>query len=309
MRSLFRNIKIFVLMILLNVLIVAAASVLVLAVFQYLGISPEEYPLTLYLVFYSIIGMGGAFFSLAISRFIAKKIFKIKLIQRPFASEQEGKLYQLVEILSKRVHLSRAPELGVFESPEINAFATGPSRNRSLVAVSSALLQNMDEEEIEGVVAHEMAHIANGDMVTMTILQGIVNTMVLFLARIVTELVLSSMRRRSFWIEISVYLAFQMVLNILGSILIINVFSRFREYKADMGAAKLVGKEKIIKALQKLQQLSPQMQFDKSTVKYNAFKIMTPPRDSLFRRLLSTHPPLQSRIKRIQKALVIPSHF
>ena len=136
------------------------------------------------LIFCLIWGMGGAFISLALSRKMAKWSMKIKIVHPRSSNPQEEKLYNTVKQLAQKAKLKAIPEVGIFPSPQLNAFATGPTQKRSLVAVSSGLLQHMDDDELEGVLAHEIAHIANGDMVTMTLLQGVINAFVMFLARV-----------------------------------------------------------------------------------------------------------------------------
>ncbi len=290
-------------------LITATAAAIAYAVFSYFGISFNDYPLVFYAVFYSLIGMGGSFLSLYLSIFLVKRAFKIHLIDtslgaRSKLNETEKKLYQMVFALSKKAGLPKTPQMGIYESAEVNAFATGSSKKKSLVVVSSGLLNTMNDEQLEGVLAHEIAHVANGDMVTMALVMGMVNTMVLLLARICTEMVLSRMNRRSFFVELSLYLFFQTVLNLLGSILVVNVFSRAREYRADKGGAKLAGKNKMIQALQCLQSITQPPQSLKGTAQYNTFKISSHRKTSLMMRLLSTHPPLKARIKRLERMRV-----
>ena len=293
-------------MVALNILIVTGAMIVVNIVFAYLGISIHDYPITFYLVFYSVIGFGGAFLSLQFSVYFAKKFHGVRLIDPASASSAERKLMNQIQILSRKAGLPKTPEIGVYESPEVNAFATGPSKKKSLVAFSTGLLNAMDEEEVEGVLAHEISHIANGDMVTMTLVMGLVNTMVLVLARICTMVVTSQMKRRSFFLEYMIFMAFQVVFNILGSVLIVNVFSKIREYKADKGGAKLAGKSKMIKALKKLQSIHTPL-LKNQNANYNTLKISHPSRKepSMLQYLFSTHPPLSSRIHRLERLSMI----
>ncbi len=291
--------RIFILII-LNILIVTTAMIVVSIVFSYLGISINDYPVLFYAVFYSVIGMGGSFLSLYLSIFFAKKAFGVRIFQPPLSGEEQ-KVYEMVSNLSQKAGLPKVPQVGIYNSPEVNAFATGPSKRKSLVAVSSGLLKSMDDDEVEGVIAHEISHIANGDMVTMALIQGMVNTMVLILARLATQVVTSRMERRSFFLEYTIFMLFQVVLNILGSILVVNVFSRWREYRADHGAARLSGKGKIIKALQKLGSLRiPSV--SNQTASYNTFKISHQKhKQSFIQTLFSTHPPLHLRIQRLER--------
>ena len=300
MTSVFNVCKRMFILIFLNILIVTTAMIVVSVVFSYLGISINDYPILFYAVFYSIIGMGGSFLSLYLSIYFAKKAFGVRIFQPPLSGEEQ-KLYEMVSNLSQKAKLPNIPQIGIYNSPEVNAFATGPNKRKSLVAVSSGLLANMDDDEVEGVIAHEISHIANGDMVTMALIQGMVNTMVLILARLAAQVVTSRMERRSFFVEYMIFMLFQVVLNILGSILVVNVFSRWREYRADHGAARLSGKEKIIKALKKLGSIrTPQL--STQTTSYNAFKISHQKKNPNFMQtLLSTHPPLNLRIQRLER--------
>jgi len=291
--------RVFILIV-LNILIVTTAMIVVSIVFSYLGISINDYPVLFYAIFYSVIGMGGSFISLYLSIFFAKKAFGVRLLKSPLSGEEQ-KIYEMVSNLSQKAGLPQVPQVGIYPSPEVNAFATGPSKRKSLVAVSSGLLSKMDDEEVEGVIAHEISHIANGDMVTMALIQGMVNTMVLLLARLATQIVVSRMERRSFFVEYMIFMLFQVVLNILGSVLVVNVFSRWREYRADHGAARLSGTGKIIKALKKLSSLR-MPPVPAQTTSYNAFKISHQKHNQSFiQTLLSTHPPLHLRIQRLER--------
>jgi heat shock protein HtpX len=190
----------------------------------------------------AIIGFTGSFLSLAISRWIAKKSYKITPItidQVSDLSEKERVVWNTVSDLAERNNI-KMPEVGIYNDQEPNAFATGPSKNKSLVAVSTGLLDIMDKGAIEGVVAHEMAHILNGDMVTMTLLQGIVNTFVIFAAKIVANIVSNFVDEQYAGIaRFAVDFILQIVFCILASVITMN-FSRYREFKADAGAAEYV---------------------------------------------------------------------
>jgi len=204
-------------------------------------------------------GMGGAFISLAISRIMAKMMMGVKVIDpRQLHDPQLQWLVETVHRLARSAGISTMPEVGIYDSPEVNAFATGPTKNRALVAVSSGLLNRMGRDQVEGVLGHEVAHVANGDMVTMTLIQGVVNAFVMFLARAIAFAVAQSGRRddnegSSF--SSGTYLIVQFVLEIvfmiLGSILVAFV-SRWREFRADHGGARLAGRDKMIAALEAL---------------------------------------------------------
>jgi heat shock protein HtpX len=194
------------------------------------------------------------------------------------------------------------PEVGMYRSNEVNAFATGPTQSRSLVAVSTGLLSRMKAEEIEGVLGHEISHIANGDMVTMTLLQGVVNAFVMFLARVLAY-VLSGMGRNrqnssggSMGSYILFVYLFEVVFMILGSLLI-AAYSRYREFRADAGGARLAGKEAMISSLQTLRNLQ-EIKDPRENPAMAAFKISHPVRQGLL-RLFATHPPLEERIARL----------
>ena len=297
--SFFRRIFFFLL---LNFLIITTASILAVFITTAFGIKGEW---SFYIVFYSIIGFGGAFLSLALSRYFAKKMMGVRVIDPQTARGQELDLVNMVYQMATQARLPNKPEVGIYDSPQPNAFATGPSKKKSLVAVSSGLLQSMNKEELEGVIAHEVAHISNGDMVTMTLLQGMINTMVLLAARAIAKLIVSRMRERSIWMEMGIYIALQIVFSILGSIALCY-FSRKREYRADKDGARLSSAPNMISALKALQRMSsagpqPQMAFagrGAQTESYNYLQISGKAKKA---NLFSTHPPLENRIARLER--------
>ena len=249
------------------------------------------------LIFSAVIGFSGAFISLAMSRFMAKMFMGVKVLDpNSNLSGFERQFVERVHRLSRSAGLTVMPEVGIYNSKEVNAFATGPSRRRSLVAVSMGLLDRMDDAAVEGVLAHEVAHIANGDMITMTLLQGIVNTFVVFLSRVAafvaSRFVKEELRGLIHFLAI---ILFQILFSILGS-LVVFAFSRYREYHADAGGAALAGKDKMIHALRSLKQnvqLVDNQQASLSTLKIS--------NKSGMMRLLSTHPDLDDRINRLQQ--------
>jgi heat shock protein HtpX len=246
-------------------------------------------------VFCLIWGMGGAFISLQMSRWIAKRATGVHLIDGRSGDPQLDWLYRTVERLTRQANLPM-PEVGVYESGEVNAFATGPSKSRSLVAVSAGLMRAMRQEEIEGVLAHEVAHIANGDMVTMTLLQGVMNAFVMFFARVIASVITRSDddRRGGGGMYFLVVIVLQIVLGIFAS-LITAWFSRYREYRADSGGAHLAGRERMIGALRRLavnHELVDTRHQALATMKINGL----PGWAALF----STHPPLEARIAALQ---------
>ena len=240
-------------------------------------------------------GMGGAFISLLMSRAIAKMSLGVRLVNGQSGQAELDWLYQTVSRLARQANLPM-PEVGYYESPEVNAFATGPSKRKSLVAVSSGLLRTMRQDEIEGVLAHELAHIQNGDMVTMTLIQGVVNAFVLYLSRVIASVVRNAVDERyAYLLGFVVTIVLDIVLGILG-MMIVAWFSRAREFRADAGAAALTGRGKMIAALQRLQstkQLVDTREPELATLKISGGRAMM---------LLSTHPPLEARIAALQNA-------
>lgn len=251
-------------------------------------------------LFCLIWGMVGSFVSLMLSKFMAKKFMGVQIVE-PGGSYNE--LVQMVHTLSRKAGIQKMPEVGIFESSDINAFATGPSKNNSLVAVSTGLLQHMDRDEVEGVIGHEVAHIANGDMVTMTLLQGVMNAFVMFLARAIAFAIDNFLRsddEEGGGLGGLAYFAVVFVLEITFGILasiVVNYFSRYREFQADKGGARLAGKEKMVRALESLQRAYPQME-TQAEGSMAAFKISN---KSKFGALFSTHPSLEQRISTLRK--------
>lgn len=253
------------------------------------------------MIFCLIWGMGGALISLLLSRIMAKWMMGVHLVDVDTRDPMLKELIDVVYRLAEKASLSTMPEVGIYHSSEVNAFATGPTRSRALVAVSSGLLERMNRDEVEGVLAHEISHIANGDMVTMTLIQGIVNAFVLFLARVVAFFILRGNRQRgsgglsSFTYYITVFFL-ELVLMVLGS-LVVFWFSRFREYRADAGGALLVGRNKMLLALERLKKTSEIPDSKSSREIFQTFKISG--KRSRFLALFSTHPSIEERVKRL----------
>ena len=274
------------------------ASVLATVIMTAFGIKGEW---GFYIVFYSLIGFGGAFISLALSRFFAKKMMGVRVIDPQTARGSEKELLDMVYQMAVQARLPKKPEVGIYDSPQPNAFATGPSKKKSLVAVSSGLLQSMNKEELEGVIAHEVAHISNGDMVTMTLLQGMINTMVLLVARFIAKIIVSKMRNRSIWIEHLIFFGLQIVFSILGSIALCY-FSRKREYRADKDGARLSSVPNMISALKALQRISqPQMAFAGRGTQAESYNYLQISGKAKKANWFSTHPPLENRIARLER--------
>jgi len=264
----------------LAVLFMAAIA---MAALTALGIIPPDAPYISMLVWCALFGFGGAILSLALSKTIAKASTRAKVIETP-SNDVERWLVSTVERQAKRAGIGM-PEVAVFDSPDPNAFATGMFRNNALVAVSTGLLRLMNKDEAEAVLGHEVSHIANGDMVTLTLIQGVLNTFVLFIARIIA----SQFDRGRFII----YIALQMAFGVLAS-MIVAWFSRRREFRADAGGASLESPAAMASALNRLRAMrdAPSQLPDNLT----AFGI----RGEGMLKLMATHPPLEERIARLQ---------
>lgn len=243
------------------------------------------------LIFAAVFGMGGAFISLAMSKWTAKRFTGARVIERP-SNESERWLVETVQRLARTAGIGM-PEVAIYDSPDVNAFATGMSRDKALVAVSGGLLRAMSRDEAEAVLGHEVTHVANGDMVTLALIQGVVNTFVIFLSRVIGDVVDRAVFKNerghgpAFWI---ISIIAELVLGILAS-MIVFWFSRRREFRADAGGARLAGREKMIAALERLAGLHSQPLPDQMA----AFGIAGGIGQGL-RRLFMTHPPLSERI-------------
>jgi heat shock protein HtpX len=248
------------------------------------------------LVMAAVFGFGGAFFSLAISKWMAKRSTGMQLVTEP-RTEDERWLLETVRRQAERAGI-RMPEVGIFDAPEINAFATGPSRNNALVALSTGLLRNMNRDEAEAVIGHEVSHVANGDMVTMTLLQGVLNTFVIFLSRVVGRVIDGMIGGGRDGPGIG-YFLIVMVLDVVFGLfasMIAMWFSRHREFRADAGGAELAGRGKMVAALQKLSRTYGANTLPKQVA---AFGISGAIAHGLG-GLLRSHPPLEERIARLQ---------
>ena len=240
----------------------------------------------------AIIGFAGSFLSLLISKWIAKRSMGVILLETP-RNETEKWLLNTLSDISHKAKI-KTPEFGIFESQQLNAFATGSSKNKSLVAISSGLINHMNRDEIEGVIAHEISHISNGDMITMTLIQGIINTFVIFFSRVighVVDRVVFKVQRGHGPAYYIISILVQILLSILANI-IVMWFSRKREYEADLSAAKLVGADKMIAALKILAIKSPHALPDQMA----AFGI-SGKKEKSYKSLFSSHPSIESRIE------------
>lgn len=245
------------------------------------------------LIFCALFGFGGAFVSLGLSRWLALRSTGARVIKQP-QNQSEEWLLRTVEGQAKKAGLP-VPQVAVYQSPEPNAFATGRSKSASLVAVSTGLLQSMSSDEVEAVLAHEVSHIANGDMVTLTLIQGVINTFVMFFARLIANALMrgGNNQRGGGFAYYGVVMLLEVVFGLLASV-IVMWFSRQREFRADAGSAELVGKHKMIAALRRLQQ-GKESQLDGTML---AFGING--KRSTLSKLFMSHPPLDERIHALE---------
>ena len=278
------------------IMVILSITLRILGVESLLAQNGSDLNLNALVIFSGIFGFGGAFISLAISKWMAKRMTGAKVIDNP-SNNVEKWLLDTVKKQSKIVGI-KMPEVAIFPSPQMNAFATGASKNKALVAVSQGLLDSMSQGEIEAVVGHEISHVANGDMVTLTLIQGVVNTFVIFFSRVighvVDRVILKNQRGHGIGYFVTTIFA-QIVLSILASV-IVMYFSRKREYVADTGGADLAGHQNMINALKRLGQKEPEALPEQLA----AFGIGEKPKTG-WRELWSSHPPLEDRIKALEK--------
>lgn len=289
------------LFLLTNLAIIAVASIIfsIFNVGSYIGPAGLNYQSLL--IFAAVFGFTGSFVSLALSKWMAKRAYSIHIIENP-VNESERWLVNKVAGIAQKAGIGM-PEVGIYESPEPNAFATGMNKNKALVAVSTGLLHTMNQDEVEGVLGHEVAHVANGDMVTLALIQGVVNTFVIFFARVAAYFVtqfLSGDEEEGGGMSYMAYFVTSIVFEILFGILasvVVMYFSRIREFSADSGSASLVGRPKMIKALQKLQAMTD-MPVDKRAPEMATMKING---RTAFMSLFRTHPSIDDRINALKQ--------
>lgn len=284
------------LFLIVNILIVTTLSILM----SVLGVQPyltgQGLDIASLTVFCLVWGFGGAFISLALSRVMAKWIMGVRLIKQDSGSSEQW-IVDMVRRISTEANLPKVPEVGIFESDSPNAFATGPTKSRALVAVSTGLLRQMNRNEVEGVLAHEIAHIANGDMVTLTLIQGVVNAFVMFFARIIAWSLAQMVEgEKRGMIQFATTMVLEIAFSLLGMI-VVAAFSRHREFRADRGGAQLVGSSKMVSALVSLRNSVEGA--EKTPSSLAAFQISSGKGRGLL-ALISTHPPLDERIRRLQ---------
>jgi heat shock protein HtpX len=282
----------------LAILVVLSITLSILGVDTLLQENGVDLNLQAVLIFAAVFGMGGSFISLAMSKWMAKRAMGVQVIERP-RNPAEQWLVETVRRQAKEAGIGM-PEVGVFDSPQPNAFATGMNKNNSLVAVSTGLLQHMTEDEVEAVLGHEVAHVANGDMVTLALIQGVINTFVIALSRVighvVDRVVFKTERGYGPAYFITVIVA-EIFLAVLASI-IVMWFSRQREFRADAGGARLAGRGKMIAALRRLQQASQPQDLPGQLA---AFGISGGIGEGL-KKLFMSHPPLSERIAALESA-------
>jgi len=280
----------------LAIIIVLSISLRLLGVERILDEQGIGLDMNALLIFAAVFGMGGSFLSLALSKWTAKRFTGARVIEQA-KNETEMWLIDTVKRQSRIAGINM-PEVAIYDSPDINAFATGMKRNNALVAVSSGLLRSMSRDEAEAVLGHEISHVANGDMITLALIQGVINTFVIFLSRVIGHLVDRVVFKTerghgpAFWITAIIA---EIVLAILASI-IVMWFSRYREFRADMGGAKLAGREKMIAALERLKQTATQPHLPDQLA---AFGIAGGIGHGL-KRLFMSHPPLDERISALR---------
>jgi heat shock protein HtpX len=282
----------------LAIIVVLSITLRLLGVERILDAQGVDLDLEALLVFAAIFGMGGSFISLVLSKWTAKRFTGARVIERPANPTEEW----LVETVRRQAQAAGIgmPQVAVFDSPDPNAFATGARRNHALVAVSTGLLQRMRREEVEAVLAHEVSHVGNGDMVTLAVIQGVINTFVIFLSRVIGHIVDRVVFRTerghgpAFWVTAIIA---ELVIGLLAS-LIVFWFSRHREFRADAGGARLAGRERMIGALERLRASYGREPLPDQIA---AFGISGSTRRGLM-RLFMTHPPIEERIDRLRRA-------
>ena len=298
------------LFLLTNIAVIAAISIIIAIAENIFWINISGYGsgyMSIF-IFSLIVWFAWSFISLLMSKWMAKKAYGVEVLSKNEVSDLSQKhqlVFRTVEDLSERFHIN-TPEVGFYTSSEPNAFATGASKNKSLVAVSTGLLNAMNEDEIEWVIAHEMAHVLNGDMVTMTLLQWVLNTFVIFFARIIANIAdnfLAGEEEQTWpsWVYYIVSIVLELIFGVFASLIAMK-FSRYREFRADYGSAEYVGKRKMISALKALQKMQNAHLDDDS--KFASMKISTKTKKWGFMNLFSSHPDLQDRINALENASI-----
>lgn len=282
----------------LAIILVLSITLRLLGVDSLLQQNGSDLDLQALLIFSAVFGFGGSFISLAISKWMAKRSTGAQVITEPKNATEQW----LVSTVAQQASMAGIgmPEVAIYPGAEINAFATGANRNNALVAVSAGLLKNMTKDEAEAVLAHEVSHVANGDMITLSLIQGVVNTFVIFLSRVighfVDRVILKNERGHGIGYWVTSIIA-ELILGILASI-IVFWFSRQREYRADAGGAALAGKQKMIAALERLQQNSNSEELPDQLTAFGISGL----RSSKLGKLFLSHPPLEKRIATLKNS-------
>lgn len=294
----FKRIFLFVLT---NILVMVSVSIVlsVLGIGNYLTAQGINY--SALMVFCLIWGFVGSGISLLLSKFMAKTMMGVEIVDD---RGQYGELVRKVHVMARQAGITKMPEVGIYHSPEVNAFATGPTKNNALVAVSTGLLQQMNTDEVDGVLAHEVAHVANGDMVTMALVQGVVNAFVMFFARIAAFALQNFLQGdrdddrpvNTGWAYHISVMVFEIIFSFLG-MFVVAYFSRIREFRADKGGAQYAGKYKMIAALKRLQQ-----KIDFVDDSQDAVKTLKISSKKGLMNFLSTHPSLEDRIAALERS-------
>lgn len=285
--------------ILTNLMVMVTIGIAWSLISHFLGLAGINQYLPTLMAFCLVWGMGGAFISLLMSKFAAKTFYGVKIIDPNTNQPELRQLVEKVHELARRAQLPKMPEVGIYESNDVNAFATGPSKKKSLVAVSTGLLQRMEAREVEGVLGHEVAHIANGDMVTMTLIQGVVNAFAMFFSRLLANALASNVDEKYRGIvHFLCVIVGDIVFTLLGSI-VVNFYSRKREFRADAGSAKISSSTNMIAALRRLQSLheAPPSSDDALAT----LKISGREKKGSIADLFMTHPALSDRIQALER--------
>jgi heat shock protein HtpX len=280
-----------IMLILMNLAVMASLYLILFILSAFFGIHLDPQSMAGLFLMAAVFGFGGAFISLLLSKWMVKRSMGVDIIDTP-QNETEEWLIMTVSKLAAKSGL-KMPEVGIFDGPP-NAFATGWNRNAALVAVSTGLLEIMDAKEVEGVLGHEMSHVKNGDMITMTLMQGVLNTFVIFISRIIANIFARDREgNTNYFMYNMISFALEMVFSIFAT-MILMWFSRYREFKADEGSVKLAGPEGIYYALAKLGQIPKEELALPTDMK--AFGII-----GFLETLFASHPPIEARLKHIEE--------
>lgn len=290
-----------------GILVALTINIIIGVITRLLGINIAAQGYTGLFILCLVYGMAGSFISLQLSRWMAKRFHGVQVIDPQTTQSQERKLLDTVYRIARNAGMSTMPEVGYYESPDVNAFATGPSKSRALVAVSTGLLNTMSDAELEGVLAHEITHIVNGDMVTLTLIQGIVNAFAMFFAQIITMLIMNALRRDNdnrrgfgdYMLRMFIYNTIAIALTLLGSV-VVNYFSRQREFRADAGGARYSSQDKMTAALMRLQRIYALPHDNKSPEDDKLATLKISGKTTGMMRLFMTHPPLEERIEALR---------